>query len=427
MGTDRAGTNAGGPTLAVNVLIVSAQFPYPPRSGFATRVYQLTRELQRRHKVTLLSYASPADRDGVAVLGNELPVRVVEREEMSVRAKRIAQAVSIASSRPFWCRSVYSRVMQSAINDACAGEAFDVVQLEGSLLCTFAFPPASRLILDEHNIEYELFERMRAGERSLVRRKFNQLEQARFRRFEQRWWREVDGCMVTSDRELPIVRAHAPETPVEVVPNGVDLDYFHPTRDEVQRDTVVFNGVLNYRPNLDAAFHLVEEIWPLVLKRRPSARLTIVGRAYASDVRRLSRPGVVLTGDVPDIRPYLGRAAVVVVPVRIGGGTRLKVLEALAMAKPVVSTSLGCEGVGVRDGEHLLVADGADAFAASILELFDGPPLGAALGSAGRGLVASRYAWSLVGERLENLYARAAEGPAATKAALPAAVIGSAP
>ncbi len=404
----------------MNILIVSAQFPYPPRSGFATRVYQLARQLAAHHEVTLLSYVSPHEQDGVAALEKELSVRVVERELVSVSAKRMAQALSMASLRPYCCRDVYSVRMQDAITELCSTKRIDVVQLESSYLCGYTFPRNTRLVLDEHNIEYEVFRRMSEAERSIPRRGFNRVEHARFRRFEQRWWARVDGCVVTSEREAPIVRARAPQTPVAVVPNGVDLDYFAPSMSPVQPHTVAFNGILTYRPNLDAARYLIEEIWPLVLRRSPDARLKIVGRTTGVEVRDLLRPGVELLGEVPDIRPHLQNAAVVAVPVRIGGGTRLKVVEALAMGKAIVSTSLGCEGVAVRDGEHLLIGDDAPAFASRICDLFDNPATVDKLGRTGRDLVERNYSWDLAGERLESVYRHiGARGDAGSVGALP--------
>jgi glycosyltransferase involved in cell wall biosynthesis len=347
----------------LKILIISAQFPYPPRSGFAMRVLQLARRVADRHDVTLLSAARTADRPGIAALREELRVEVVEREPLAPLAKRLAQLASTASPRPYACRAVFSHEMQQAIDALFARDAFDLVQLESSLLCAYAFPPATRLVLNEHNIEYEVFRRMHERERSPARRAFNRLEGARFRRFEQGWWRRLDGCAVTSEREARILSAHSPATPVAVVPNGVDVEHFRPATADVALRSLVFNGLLDYRPNLDAAHHLVDEIWPLVLARCPDARLEIVGRGHPADIRRLSRPGVVVTGEVEDVRPHLARAAVVGVPIRMGGGTRLKVVEGLAMGKAMVSTSLGCEGIAVDDGEHLRIADGAQAFA----------------------------------------------------------------
>jgi polysaccharide biosynthesis protein PslH len=388
----------------VRILIVSAQFPYPPRSGFAMRLFHLARRLAERHEVTLLSYATAEE----AAAGDGLagPVRIVTvaRDGTSMRNKRVAQALSLASPRPFSCRSVDSPAMQRAIDELCSREQFDVIQLETSLLCTFRFPRAARLVLDEHNIEYEVHQRTAEGERSVTRRLFNRLEATRFRRFEQRCWSRVDACMVTSDRELPIVRRHAGQIPVGVVPNGVDIEHFKPGGGDIRARTVLFNGILTYRPNVDAAEHLVDEIWPLVRRRHPDARLTLVGRASPEDRRRFTRPGVEVTGEVPDVRPYLRDAAVVVVPVRIGGGTRLKVVEGLALGKAMVSTSLGCEGIDVRDGEHLLIADGAESFASKVIGLFDDPAKGDELGRAGRGLIERAYSWDLVGRRMETVY-----------------------
>jgi glycosyltransferase involved in cell wall biosynthesis len=304
--------------------------------------------------------------------------------------------------------------MQLAINQMCSREQPDVIQIESSVLSAFALPRGPRVVLDEHNIESELLRRMGDRERSRLRRAFNLWEYRRYRRFEQRCWQRVNGCLITSAREQPLVSAFAPAARTTVVPNGVDLDYFSPSSDPVVSHSAVFNGVLDYRPNLDAAYHLVEDVWPLVVQRCPGARLTLVGRGYAEDIRRLSRPGIAVTGEVPDIRPYLKRAAVVTVPVRIGGGTRLKVVEGLAMAKAMVSTSLGCEGVAVRDREHLLIGDGAPDFAGRILELFADPLQGVRLGQAGRSLIEAEYSWDSAGERMDAIYSSVAHAePAA--------------
>lgn len=394
----------------MNILIISAQFPYPPRSGFAMRVYQLARGLAARHRVTLLSYATSHERDGVAALANELTVRAVDRDPMSIHSRRFGQLRSVAGLHPYYCRATCSRQMQRTIDELLAERTFHLVQLESSYLCGFTFPRGTKVVLDEHNIEYEVFRRMSEGERSLPRRAFNRLEYLRFRRFERQSWNRIDGCVVTSEREAEIVRAHAHQTPVAVVPNGVDLDYFRPAKTEPQPQTAVFNGILTYRPNLDAAYHLVQEVWPRVLKRCPNAKLTLVGRGYPSDLRDLRRGGVVVGGEVPDIRPYLRQAAVVAVPVRIGGGTRLKVVEGLAMGKAIVSTSLGCEGLSVRDGQHLLIADDADTFANQMVHLFANRTARAELGRAGRALVERDYSWSLAWERVQALHQSVAAG-----------------
>jgi sugar transferase (PEP-CTERM/EpsH1 system associated) len=392
----------------LRVLVVSSQFPYPPRFGFATRVYQLARQLASRHDVTLLSAVAPEERAHVESLRGELDARVevVELPHRSVPRKRLLQVSSVLSPTPYACRAAYSARFQGAIDDLCARRRFDAIQLESSLLCTFRFPREAALVLDEHNIEYEVFRRMQAGERSAARRAFNGLEHRRFRRFEQSWWRRAEGCVFTSRREEQIVRELAPQTPTAVVPNGVDIDYFRPGEKDVEPRTLVFNGLLKYRPNLDGAAYLVEEVWPLVLRSCPDARLTIVGRGDAPDLERLRRPGVSVTGEVDDIRPYLQRAAVVTVPIRLGGGTRFKVLEGLAMGKAMVSTTLGCEGIDVEDRRHLLVADTPEDFARAVVRLFDAPQEARALGRSGRALIEDAYSWEAAGAALERLYER---------------------
>jgi glycosyltransferase involved in cell wall biosynthesis len=354
--------------------------------------------------VTLLSFAEPGEALDADALAADIPVRTITYEPPGVLAKRVRQLLSIASTKPWACQDVYSAAMQQAITELCESGRFDIVQLESSVFCQYRFPAGVRVVLDEHNIEYELLWRMGQNERSALRRVFNRLEYLRFRRFERRSWTQVDGVLVCSEREVALVREQAPGTPVAVVPNGVDLDYFSPAQIEPEPFTAVFNGVLDYRPNLDAALHLVQDVWPLVLARCPQARLSIIGRAGQEDVSALRGPGVELTGEVPDIRPHLNRAAVVTVPIRIGGGTRLKVVEALALGKPIVSTTIGCEGIAVRDGEHLLIADGARAIADAVVSLFDADLLPLELGRAGRNLVEAEYSWDLAGGRVQTLY-----------------------
>jgi glycosyltransferase involved in cell wall biosynthesis len=400
----------------MNVLVVALQLPFPPRSGVNMRVYQLMRQIAARHDVTLLTYARPDQRADVADLRKEFPVHVVERTPPAQIARRAAQLRSIASARPFSAAEAHTAAMEQALHALCESQVFDIVQVEGALLCEIPMPDGPRVVLDEHNIDYEVFQRMCESERSRLRRIFHRIECRRFRHFERNAWTRIHGCAVTSEREEPIVHEAAPSTPTAAVPNGVDLGYFAPSSSPAQPRTLVFNGTLDYRPNVDAAYHLVDDIWPLVRERCPDAELTIVGRGSESELRRLRRDGVVATGEVPDLRPYLQRAAVVGVPVRMGGGTRLKVVEGLAMGKAMVSTTLGCEGVTVRDGTHLVVADGAQAFAAAVVELFADPGRGQALGAAGRRLIEDEYSWDFAGDRLETLYQTVAVGAEGTPA-----------
>jgi glycosyltransferase involved in cell wall biosynthesis len=388
----------------LHVLVISARLPFPPRWGFATRVYHLTRQLAARHDVTLVTYAGSSDTANVERLREEFGVEVVTRDQPSRLAKRAKQLRSLASRVPYDSRATYSKEMQRVIDRVAAERPVDVVQLESTLLSLYRLPPEALVIVDEHNVDYEYYERMRENERSPLRRAYYRLEQLRFQRFEQRCWRDVDGCVMTSDREAEIVRAAAPCTPAIGVPNGVDVDYFRPSAEPVEPRTIVFNGTLDYRPNLDGAEFLVGQVLPRLRETYPDIRVVLVGRGSQSDLDSFRRPGVEATGEVPDVRPYLAGAAVVTVPIRTGSGTRLKVVEGLAMGKGMVSTTLGCEGVAVRDGEHLLIADSAEDFAAAVGRLLEDPRYGEELGRAGREKMVREYSWEYAGELLESLY-----------------------
>jgi glycosyltransferase involved in cell wall biosynthesis len=388
----------------LNILIVSPALPLP-LWGFGTRVYQLARHLSARHDVTILSYARPID-DGVLPLVREVcsDLRIVKREPADRAARRRSQLRSIVSMLPHGGWELKSRAMQAALDELLSTERFDLVQFESSQMrAAVEVPTGTRVVLDEHNLESELLERMRQGERSRARRLYNRMECLKFRRLEQCLWTEAGAVAVPSEREASTVRQRT-STPVATVPNGVDLDFFAPGREDPEPARLVFTGLLSYRPNFDAVMYLIDEILPRIRRLHPDIVLSVVGHGQESDLQQLRRPHVDVTGWVEDVRPYVARAAVVVVPLRIGGGTRLKVIEAMAMGKPIVSTSVGCEGLDVSHGEHLLVADGPERFASEVGRLLVDRQLALALGVAGRERAVEAYSWERVSGRLENLY-----------------------
>ncbi|MGH9076249.1 MAG: glycosyltransferase family 4 protein [Acidimicrobiales bacterium] len=389
----------------LRILVLSPDLPYPPSWGFGTRVYQLVRHLAEHHDVTLLCYARP-DQESSAVALREVcaDVRMVRRPAPGLIARRSGQLRSLLSTATFQAQELRSRGMQAALDELLGGAGFDVVQVESTYMGGFRFGTGAAVVLDEHNIEYELLQRMSGSERSGLRRAFNGLEHAKTRRVEQRMWQGLDACLLTSAREEAVVRTKAPGTVTAVVPNGVDPEYFAEGQAEAKPDTVVFTGLLTYRPNLDAARFLVEEVLPLVRAERPETVLTVVGHGHEADLRRLRQAGAVATGWVDDVRPYMAASAVATAPLRIGSGTRLKVVEALAMAKPLVSTRLGCEGLELVPGEHMLVADDPAGIALAIGRLLADPVLARRLGRAGRARAVERYSWATSARRLDDLY-----------------------
>jgi glycosyltransferase involved in cell wall biosynthesis len=387
----------------MRILIVTPSVPYPPKWGFGIRVYQMVRYLAERHQVSVLCYAGPHDHEHVAALSRTgASVHTVVREPPVTGAKRRSQLTSLLSPASFQRQGLDSMAMRAAIKEILAAHEFDVIQIESSQMSAFDFGNPPLLLLDEHNIEYELLYRAFKTERSLLRKLYNAIEYQKFRREEQRSWRRADGCILTSDREQVILKRHAPEVPTLVVPNGVDVDYFRPRRAPTDPNAIVFMGVMHYRPNVDAALFFGREILPRILRKRPDARFVIVGGGAPDELRRLAGPHLILTEEVPDTRPYVSGAGVFVVPLRMGSGTRLKVLEGLAMGRPLVSTSLGCEGIAAVHGEHLLVADDADLFSRQVLHVLEDADLAATLGRNGRALVEGSYSWPSVIAGLET-------------------------
>jgi glycosyltransferase involved in cell wall biosynthesis len=233
-------------------------------------------------------------------------------------------------------------------------------------------------------------------------------------RYERRVMRSCAATVTVSEEDRDVLRRLAPVATFAVVPNGVDTAHFSRAAAGGDRAgplvfraaTIVFSGTLDFRPNVDAVTWFAHEVLPRIRARCPGVRLLIVGKRPAPALRRLAAQGVLmLTGEVSDARPYIAGASAYVVPMRIGGGVRLKLLEALSLEAPVVSTSMGAEGVaGLRADAHCLLADDPVSFADAVLQLLGDGALGQRLGAAGRALVCERYDWAAIVPRLEALY-----------------------
>jgi len=395
------------PSAALNILLLTPSLPYPPIWGFGIRVYQLIRELSRRHRVTLLTYARLEENEpeNIDAMRQVCAAVYVVQPPGSLGGKRGAQMLSLFSPLSYQTSSLRSPAMQETLTRLLTTQAFDLVQVESSQMAGFDFGTKVPLVLDEHNLEYELLYRLYKGECAPGRRLYNWAEYLKFRREEQACWQKASACLLTSGREEEILRRRLPGKPTAVAPNGVDIEFYQPTpTTPTDPDSLIFTGLMSYRPNIDGAIYFVEEILPLIHQTRPQVTLTIVGAGAGEEVAHLAGPSVTITGAVPDMRVYFVRAAAAIVPLRMGSGTRLKVLEGLAMGKPLVSTSVGCEGINVRSQEHLLIADDPPAFADAVLRVLGDPALAAALSRQGRALVEREYGWASIAANLEAFY-----------------------
>lgn len=407
----------------MRILLLTPSLPWPPMWGFNIRVLNILRELAAHNSVSLLCYGGGEPdaqaRETISAICDR--VFIVPETGRSIRQRRLLQAGTVISPRSFHLRRYVSAEMQARLTQILRDGAYDLVQVESSAMASFDFGNTP-IVLDEHNLEYELLRRSNAVESSRIRRAFAATESRKVEREEISTWNRVKGCVLTSEREQAVVQRAAPGVATAVVPNGVALDYFQPSAAEVTPGSIVFTGLMTYRPNADGVSYFIRRILPAIRASRPDAVFTAVGWGLPDDVRPLLGEGVFHTGRVDDIRPYLAKASVVVVPLRIGSGTRLKVLEALAMAKPVVSTTVGCEGIDVSHGEHLLIADAPAAFAAAVTSLLEDPAEAAALGRRGRAMVESRYGWERSVAELERFHRSLFESRLAVEPPVAAAV-----
>jgi glycosyltransferase involved in cell wall biosynthesis len=371
-------------------------------------------ELGKRHEVFCISFVDPnhdASRSLSATLAYCRRVVVVPQRPMGDRGlgKRIYQVRSLLDRHSCVYRASRSRAMQSAIDELVSSEAIDVVQIEFPYMTGYRFDAGARrprVCLDEHNIEYDVLRRTAGADVGAVRRAYTAIEWRKVRREERSAWRSLDGCAVTSARDKDLLGRDRPKLRVSVVPNGVDVDSFAPTPEVLpEADTVLFFGAVNYHPNADGLLAFLRTAWPALKAKRPSARLRIVGPKPSKLLLSWPDPNVEVVGYVDDVRPHIARAAAVVVPLRIGGGTRLKVLEAMALGKAVVSTTLGAEGIDAIHERHLLLASDVADLALPLERVLTAPALGRRLGEAARSLVVERYSWRSSTEALLGLYA----------------------
>ena len=393
----------GGGRDPLRILVVVQFLPYPPQQGFALRVHYLVRELARHHRVTILAYDAPGHvgaESHYEAAGIEVRLVPLATRPRASWARKLRALQSRHSHR--W-HDRYRPAMQAALDAILADRRHDIVQIESPEFWRYRYKTSVPVYLDSHNIWYELRARAIDLRRGVVRKAYQRLDNAKARREEQAAWRRLAGCLVTSEREARVFREQRARR-VVVVPNGVDPEYLQPSDGPVDPDSLVFTGLMAYQPNSDAVRWFAADILPRILSERPAVHLTVVGKDVPPSVLALAGPSVTITGSVPDIRPYLGQAAVVVVPLRAGSGTRTRTLEALSMGRAVVSTSIGAEGLEVTSGEDIILADTAEDFAQAVTRLLADPAEAARLGAAGRRLVERRYAWSRIAADVARHY-----------------------
>ncbi len=405
----------------MNLLFLLPQPPYPPRQGTALRNWGLIKHLAARHAVTVLSFAD----EGQAAHAPDL--RAVCRRIIVVPApqrSRVNRLRTLLSPQPDLAQRLWSPDMARALGDVLNEAKFDFVHVEGLEMAPYIpiilaqqHQTRPKIIYDAHNAETVIQRRAFATDLRIGQPArwpaalYSWLQIPRLQAFEAEVCRRADAVICVSSEDAAALQQLVPDLQPLIVPNGLEVEAFtehaRVERSSSSNTQLVFTGKMDYRPNLDAALWFADHIFPRIRATRPDAQFVVVGQRPPEVLRkRDGHNNVVVTGAVEDTRPFIAGSAVYVAPLRMGGGTRFKLLEAMALARPIVSTSLGAEGFSVQSGRELWLADTPEGFANAVLVLLSEPARAKALGQAGLAFVRAQYDWSIIIPRLEELYER---------------------
>jgi glycosyltransferase involved in cell wall biosynthesis len=433
----------------MKILILTPHLPEPALQGTALRNGALLRHLGARHTVDLITFLAPGE-----VLAPDNPLHSWCRRVAALPQPQRSTAArlrdTLLSPQPDMALRLASPAMTALVAEWLADGDYDIVQAEGIEMAAYgqqaaqaarapggpvatrapdaaspapASPapasPAPAFIFDDHNCEYLLQKRNALTDLRHPTRwpaaAYSLVQWAKLRAYERRICRSARAVIAVSAQDAAALRALHPAIDPVVITNGIDLEQYtpnparqHGTLPDASSATLIFTGKMDYRPNVDAVLWFAAEVLPLLQARLPGVRLQVVGRNPHARLEPLrTNPAIEITGAVDAIRPWLWNAGLCVIPLRVGGGTRFKALEAMACALPVVSTPLGVEGLGVAQGRELLLAEGAQDFADAVCLLLapESAPLRARLGANGRRFVETTYGWAPILARLEELYA----------------------
>ena len=393
----------------MKILWVKCDFLHPTDKGGQIRTLEMLRRLHLRHEIHYVAYADAAQPEGprrsveYCTRAYPIPLKVPQRASLAFAAQAFSNLIS---SLPLSLERYVSSEMRAQVEQLIRREHFD------SVVCDFlsAAPLLRDLrscLLFQHNVETMIWRRHAENARNPLGRWYFGLQAERMFRFERDTCRRVGGIAAVSENDSTTMAKlfDIPQPPA--IPTGVDIEYFAPpaaTAPQARRD-LVFIGSMDWMPNIDGMRWFVEDVLPRIRAHRPKCSLTIAGRKPPPAITELAAQdqGIEVTGGVPDIRPYLWGAAVSIVPLRIGGGTRLKIYESMAARVPVVSTSIGAEGLAIHPPTDILIADSPEDFAAACVQLIENAQQRADIADAAWNMVAERFSWESVAQQFEKI------------------------
>ncbi len=417
----------------MNILVISAMLPYPVDNGGANRLYNLYTRIAKKHTLTWVCpvwkgqegnvWGVEAFSDRVVQLPRSDERPLPERGWGGLLKKVVAHLHwerlfvycfgYVDAPGLYWLPATPERM--ETVERVLSEKPYDLVvtEFEGNAELVQAVKDIP-CVLATHNVASSIFKRIRSTHPGdWEDRLFAGLELQKIIRYEQQNYAAYQGAVAVSEEDRRVLQERCPGLPVEIIPNGVDIEYYRPSKTPVDAHSMVYIGNYSYPPNADAMLYFCREIFPLIRARVADARMILLGANPPAELAGL--PGVELPGFVEDIRPIVQQAGMLVVPLRLGGGTRLKILDGMALGKAIVATGVGAEGLDVRPGEDLLIADQPDAFAAAVLRLMEDAELRERLGRNGRKVVERDYDWNVLADRAADWYERVAKAGRSAK------------
>jgi polysaccharide biosynthesis protein PslH len=405
----------------MRILFVSTNLPIPPNSGQSIRSLSIIRALATSgHELAFVSFATtnrPRDLDPLSSYCVSIELLDREIRNLTLQPDYVQRLKSLVK---FKCHSIErfrSAPMKQRIQERLARESWDLVLCD-SIYALINIPETKvPILLNTHNVEYLILERYAYLQKDPIKKLYAIVESRLMYRAELKGCQKVVGGMVCSDSDRQIVRQLLPRLPVSVIPNVVDTESIKPglRTDNVNRGPAIllFQGVMDWFPNRDAVEYFARTILPRVCQEAPEVKFVVAGRNPPPEFIALfgSQSKIEFTGTVPDMRPYLEAATIVVVPLRLGGGTRIKILEACAAAKPIISTSIGAEGLDLAPGKEIILADSPVDFASHVVDLLKNPARCERLAKSARRAVEDRYSPAVLRSTLDSVFAHIKESP----------------
>ena len=397
----------------MRLLWMKSDYVIPPDTGGKIRTYNLLRELHRICDVTYLSFkasAAPNNEPAIRSCASKV-VTVYQPEEKKEGPSFYARVLrGLASPLPYILQKYRSQqivnyqrqFLESKANGHPAVILCDFLEMAENVDWSLPCPK----VLFQHNVESVIWQRYFETETNPLKRAYFNIERKRMSRYEQNACNRFDMVFTVSEQDKDTLRQKLGVTrPIEVLETGVDTEFFAPRPEaDVVSGKLVFLGSMDWMPNIDGMLWFVDEVYPRIKAQRPDVSLDIVGRRPVAKIRQLAAtdPSIQVVADVPDVRPHVAGGDLFIVPLRIGGGSRIKIYEAMAMRRPVVSTSIGAEGLPVRPDEDIAIGDSPAEFSAQVVRLLQDSQLKSSIASSGFHRVTENYQWKNVAHKLRN-------------------------